>query len=148
MDDFTVDPNQPNAFGLIQSAENAPKPGVVPLSSMTPTIVLKDDKVFLMVGASGGPRIISSVLNVMLRVLDDRATLEDAVLDARPHHQLHPNEVSFDREPDAELADALRKRGHKISDKKKTGIVQAILRDSDGWIGASDPRKGGKPMGR
>jgi len=148
MDDFTVEPGKPNAFGLVQSTENAPKPGVAPLSSMTPTIVLKDDKVFMLLGASGGPRIITSVLNVLLQVLDYGAPLEQAMLAPRPHHQLQPDEVNFDREPDKELVDALEKRGHKISPKKKTGIVQAILRDGDGWLGASDPRKGGKPVGR
>lgn len=148
MDDFTAEPGKPNAFGLVQSTDNAPKPGVAPLSSMSPTIVLKDDKVHLLIGASGGPRIITSVLNVMLQILDGGATLEEAMLAPRPHHQFDPDEVSFDREAPKDITDALAKRGHKISDKKKTGIVQAILRDGDGWIGAADPRKGGKPVGR
>ena len=148
MDDFTVEPGKPNAFGLIQSAENAPNPGAKPLSSMSPTIVLKDDRVFALLGASGGPRIITSVLNVLLQIVDRGSTLEQAISAPRPHHQGQPDEINFDREPNEELASALRKRGHKISDKRKTGIVQAILRDGEGWVGASDPRKGGKPAGR
>lgn len=148
MDDFTAEPGKPNSFGLIQSAENAPKPGAAPLSSMSPTIVLNDDKVFMLLGASGGSRIISSVLNVILQMLDSGATLEEAMMALRPHHQIHPDEVAFDKPPEKELADALTKRGHKISDKRKTAIVQVILRDGDTWIGASDPRKGGKPAGR
>lgn len=148
MDDFTVDPGKPNAYGLIQSAENAPNSGGKPLSSMSPTIVLKDDQVFMLIGASGGPRIISSVLNVLIQVLDHGSTLEQAILALRPHHQFKPDEVNFDRPPGNELSLALENRGHKLSEKRKTGIVQAIMRDSDGWVGASDPRKGGKPAGR
>jgi gamma-glutamyltranspeptidase/glutathione hydrolase len=81
-------------------------------------------------------------------VFDQGFTLEQAILASRPHHQLQPDEVYFDREPGKELADALESRGHKLSEKRKTGIVQAIMRDGDGWIGASDPRKGGRPAGR
>ena len=148
MDDFTVEPGKPNAFGLIQSSSNEVRPGRKPLSSMSPTIVLKDDQVFMLIGASGGPRIITSVLNVLLGVFDRGFTLEQAIEAPRPHHQWQPDEVNFDREPSKELAAALEKRGHKLSEKRKTGIVQAIMRDGDGWIGASDPRKGGKPAGR
>jgi len=148
MDDFTAEPGKPNAFGLIQSDRNAIAPGKKPLSSMCPTIVLKDDKPFLLIGASGGPRIITSVLNVFLGVTDFGLSLEDAIMRVRPHHQWQPDEVSFDREPPTELAAALTKRGHKLSEKRKSGVVQAILSDGEGWIGASDPRKGGKPAGR
>jgi len=147
MDDFAAEPGKPNAFGLIQSDRNAVAPGKRPLSSMAPTVVLKGDKPFLLVGASGGPRIISSVLNVILGVTDFELSLEDAIMRVRPHHQWQPDEVSFDREPPTELAAALSKRGHKLSEKRKTGVVQAILHDGEGWIGASDPRKGGKPAG-
>jgi gamma-glutamyltranspeptidase / glutathione hydrolase len=148
MDDFTSFPERPNSFGLVQSYDNAVKPGARPLSSMSPTIVLKEDEVQLLIGASGGPRIITSVVNVMLKVMDEGKSLEEAMLAVRPHHQFQPDEINFDRAPGNELATALEKRGHKISDKRKTGIVQAIMRDDNGWVGASDPRKGGKPAGR
>jgi len=133
---------------LIQSAENTPKPGAKPLSSMSPTIVLKNDQVFMLIGASGGPRIITSVFNVLLQVFDYGSKLEQAILAIRPHHQFQPAEVAFDRDPGYELAFELWRRGHTISMKRKTGIVQAIMREGDEWVGASDPRKGGKPAGR
>jgi len=148
MDDFTTVLGEPNAFGLVQSSSNEVRPGSRPLSSMSPTIVLKDDKVHMLIGASGGPRIITSILNVLLRVLDEGKSLEEAVLALRPHHQLEPHEVFFDKEPDGTVAQALQSRGHELAAKRKTGVVQAIMRDGDGWVGASDPRKGGKPAGR
>ena len=146
MDDFTAEPGKPNAFGLVQSAQNAIGPRKRPLSSMSPTIVLKDDKPFLLLGASGGPRIISSVLNVLLGVTDFGQSLEDAMQRPRPHHQWSPDLVFFDSlPPPADIAAGLTSRGHKLADKKRTGIVQAIVRSENGWIGASDPRKGGQP---
>ncbi len=147
MDDFTAEPGKPNAFGLVQSDRNAIAPGKRPLSSMTPTIVLKGDKPFLLLGASGGPRIISSVLNVLLGVVDRELSLEGAILARRPHHQWQPDTVFFDGDPPNEWLDGLRKRSHTIAEKRRTGIVQAILRTTDGWVGASDPRKGGRPAG-
>lgn len=148
MDDFTTEPGKPNAFGLIQSARNAVAPGKRPLSSMVPTIVLKNEKPYLALGASGGPRIISSVLNVMLAVLDREMPLQAAIEALRPHHQWQPDTVYFDRPPPPEVASSLAARGHKVSDRKKTGIVNAIMRTPDGWVGAADPRKGGTAAAR
>jgi len=145
MDDFVTDPRRPNAYGLVQSMRNAVAPGKRPLSSMVPTIILQDDKPYLMLGASGGPRIITSVLDVLLNVLDRGFSLEQAMAHARPHHQWQPDEVFFDAEPPAPLMSALASRGHQLTSKRKTGIVQAILRIDNGWIAASDPRKGGRP---
>ncbi len=147
MDDFTSRPGEPNAYGLIQSDRNAPQPGKRPLSSMSPTIVLKRDKPVLMLGASGGPRIITSVLNVMINVLDFGLSLEDAMTAPRPHHQWQPDVLYFDQAPTDPLAEDLRSRGYEIADERKTGIVQAIVRRFGGWEGASDPRKGGRPAG-
>ena len=147
MDDFVSEPGKPNAFGLVQSEKNAIAPGKRPLSSMAPTIVLKGKKPHLMIGASGGPRIISSVLNVMLAVLDRGMPFEEAIVAPRPHQQWQPNEVYFDCDLDEKLRDALKSRGHEVSDKRRSGVVQAILRTKDSWIGATDPRKGGRPKG-
>lgn len=147
MDDFVSEPGKPNAYGLIQAPGNSIEPGKRPVSSMAPTIVLKKGKPFLMLGASGGPRIISSVLNVMLSVLDFDMSLEDAMTRIRPHHQWKPNAVMFDAKPDQDLEAGLLKRGHVLSEHRKTGIVQAIMRIEGGWRGASDPRKGGQPAG-
>jgi gamma-glutamyltranspeptidase/glutathione hydrolase len=149
MDDFSAEPGKPNAFGLIQSARNAVHPGKRPLSSMSPTILLKDGEPYLMLGGSGGPRIISSVLNVILGVTDYDLSLEEAMLSLRPHHQWKPDRVFFDASPPDPIAHWLRERGHKLAGAKerKTGIIQAIIRTEDGWMGASDPRKGGRPAG-
>ena len=147
IDDFVSEPGKPNAYGLLQSRRNAIAPGKRPLSSMSPTIVLKDGQPYLMLGASGGPRIISSVLNVMLGVIDFNMSLEAAMKDRRPHHQWQPDQVFFDGDPPDDLARELTGRGHRLSKIRKTGVVQAIMRDGDEWVGASDPRKGGKPAG-
>jgi gamma-glutamyltranspeptidase/glutathione hydrolase len=147
MDDFATRSGKPNAYGLTQSDRNAPAPGKRPLSSMSPTMVFKGGKPVLLLGASGGPRIISSVLNVIVNVLDFGWPLERAIAAPRVHHQWLPNDVVFDRTPDEVLAKALRTRGHAIATYRKKGVVQAILiRDGD-LIGASDPRKGGRPAG-
>ncbi len=147
MDDFTTRPGRSNAFGLVQSDRNAVAAGKRPLSSMCPTIVLQDGQPLLMLGASGGPRIISSVLNVLLNVVELDMTLEQAIAAPRVHHQWRPNRVYFDRSPPAELATNLLSRGQSIAEDPRTGIVQAILRTPRGWVGASDPRKGGRPAG-
>ena len=147
MDDFTSRPGEPNAFGLVQSKQNAIAPGKRPLSSMTPTMVVKDGRPMLLLGGSGGPRIISSVLNVLLGVTDRDRSLEDAMTGARPHHQWLPDEVYFDAKPPEATSRGLIDRGHRIAKRRRTGVVQAILRGDDGWIGASDPKKGGRPAG-
>jgi gamma-glutamyltranspeptidase/glutathione hydrolase len=147
MDDFTARPGEPNAFGLLQSDRNAPGPGKRPLSSMSPTMVLKNDKPVLLLGGSGGPRIITALLNVLLNHLDGEQPLPDALSAPRIHHQWQPNEVFFDRPPDEAVSARLRTLGHAISDRKKGAAVQAIgIRDGE-LVGVSDPRKGGRPAG-
>jgi gamma-glutamyltranspeptidase/glutathione hydrolase len=146
MDDFAADPGQPNLYGLIQGEANAVAPGKRPLSSMSPTMVVKAGHPVLVLGASGGPRIITSVLQVMLNVIEFDMPLEQAMSQVRIHHQWLPNEVYFDREPPGELAHGLQQAGHQLSGQRKTGMVQAIQLLPDGTlVGASDPRKGGRP---
>ena len=110
-------------------------------------MVFKNGKPVLVLGGSGGPRIISSVLNVMVNVLDVGLPLEEAIAASRVHHQWMPNEIVFDRSPDDGLATALRDRGHTIAGYRKKGVVQVIHIRGDELIGASDPRKGGRPAG-
>ena len=129
MDDFTSEPGKPNAFGLVQSSANAVAPGKKPLSSMSPTIVLRGDEPYLLIGSAGGPRIITSVLNVMLGLLDEGLSVEDAMQRIRPHHQWQPEELFFDRPPPADVAEALQGRGHKISHKRRSVTVQLIMRN-------------------
>jgi gamma-glutamyltranspeptidase/glutathione hydrolase len=147
MDDFTTEPGRPNAYGLTQSSRNTIEPGKRPLSSMSPTIVLEDGEPVLLLGASGGPRIITSVLNVLIAALDLNQSLEQAMTRLRPHHQWRPAVIFFDRAPPETLVESLRERGHSISERRKTGIVQAIMMEEYQLMGASDPGKGGRPAG-
>ncbi|UCG16823.1 MAG: gamma-glutamyltransferase [Phycisphaerales bacterium] len=147
MDDFTTVPGEANAFGLRQSVNNAVAPGRRPLSSMTPTIVLETGRPILLIGASGGPRIISAVLNVTVGVTDLGMSLEEAIKGRRIHHQWSPDEVVFDAAPDPQIVADLQSRGHTISSEYGTGIVQTIALREGRLIGASDPRKGGRPDG-
>ncbi len=147
MDDFTALPGERNAFGLIQSDRNAVEPGKRPLSSMSPTIILKDGEPYLMLGASGGPRIISSVLAVVLNVLDFALPIERAITTPRVHHQWTPDEVYFDRTALPDVVAGLESRGHVMSNDARGGVVQAILRTTTGWVGVSDPHKAGRPAG-
>ena len=147
MDDFTADPGKPNAFGLIQSDRNAPRPGRRPLSSMSPTIVLEDGRPRLVLGASGGPRIITSVLNVLVGVMDRGLALPDAMRSARFHHQWQPDEVVVSREVSPAVAEGLARRGHRIAAAHGSGHVEAIAIEDGRYVGTSDPAKGGRPCG-
>jgi gamma-glutamyltranspeptidase / glutathione hydrolase len=148
MDDFTTEPGQVNAFGLRQSDANLVGPYKRPLSSMSPTIVDRDGRPFLVVGGSGGPRIITAVLQVLLNVLEYDFDIGDAVAAPRFHHQWQPDVLyRNDCAVEDPVIAGLRRRGHEISDQKRGVVVQAIRIDAGGLIGASDPRKGGQPAG-
>lgn len=147
LDDFLTVRGEPNLFGLVQSEANLVAPGKRPLSSMAPTIILRDGRPMLAIGASGGPRIITAVAQAALDVMNGE-TLHDAVSAPRLHHQWQPDEVYFDREPPRHVREKLALRGHKLSEKRKTAAVQAIQLHADGtMVGASDPGKGGEPAG-
>ncbi len=133
---------------MLCRAPNAVAPGKRPLSSMTPTLVFKNGRPVLALGGSGGPRIITSVLQVMLNVIEFDMPLSAAVHAIRLHHQWQPDEVYFDRQPPKELEYTLLAAGFEVSKKRKEGVVQAIQFLADGtMIGVSDPRKGGRPAG-
>ena len=114
---------------------------------MSPTIVLRDGKPMLLIGGSGGPRIISGVLNVLAGVLDAGRPLPEAVQAGRVHHQWKPDRVFFDAPPPEPLTAYLRSLGHQVSDEPRDAVMQAILVRDDELIGVSDPRKGGQPAG-
>ncbi|MEL7473900.1 MAG: gamma-glutamyltransferase [Planctomycetota bacterium] len=148
MDDFTTVRGQRNAFGLVQSDANLPEPGKRPLSSMSPTILVDHkDQVVAVAGASGGPRIITSTAQVLLRRLRANASATQAVRAPRLHHQWLPDRL--DLEPGGEaretLASQLAVRGHAVSDREQVGAVQALFRDAhtSDIDGAADHRKGG-----
>ena len=146
MDDFLTVRGKANLYGLVQGEANLIGPGKRPLSCMSPTLVMQGKRPVLTLGASGGPRIITSVLNVMLNVLDVDLDLQQALESVRVHHQWRPDEVAFDRTPPEAAREAMKKLGHTLSEHNRTGIVQAIHWLRDGTkVAASDPRKGGKP---
>ncbi|MAT71605.1 MAG: gamma-glutamyltransferase [Planctomycetaceae bacterium] len=144
MDDFSAQPGVPNAFGLIGAENNAVAPGKRPLSSMSPTIVLKDGEPVLTVGAAGGPKIITQALLAIVRRLDFGESLEDAVAGPRFHHQWVPDELVVERALPADIIDSLRDSGHTISTIERGGVTQAAEVDQQGALHAvHDPRAGG-----
>jgi len=154
MDDFTTVRGGSNAFDLKQSDLNLPAPGKRPLSSMSPTIVTsKDGKVKLIAGASGGPRIITAVLQVVLNAVVFGMSAEAAVASPRFHHQWWPDLLGLELAPDpdpplAAVESDLRAKGHRVGPAADVGAVQLILGVDGGYDGACDPRKGGRPAGR
>jgi len=152
MDDFLTKPGEANAFGLTQSDRNLPARGKRPLSSMSPTIVLDGDggEVVAVVGASGGPRIITGTLQVLMNGLVFEMNARDGVGEARLHHQWMPNAVYVEGGwTDEASIGVLKEKGHEIRRRRDIGNVQLILRSRDGagYEAASDPRKGGEPAG-
>jgi gamma-glutamyltranspeptidase/glutathione hydrolase len=149
IDDFAVRSGKANAFGLMQSNRNAPTPGKRPLSAMTPTIVLEEDgRVMAVAGGSGGPRIISGTLQVLLNAMLFGLDAKDAVSRARFHHQWSPHVLQLEPELlESPLAASLRGLGHEVGKRSPIGTIQLITRDRDGWDAASDPRKGGEARG-
>jgi gamma-glutamyltranspeptidase / glutathione hydrolase len=144
LDDFAVKPDVPNAYGLIGFAANAPGPGKRPLSSMTPTIVLKDGKPFLVTGSPGGSRITTAVLQVIVNVIDRRMSVADAVAAPRVHDQWLPDQVFVEPGvPDAIVA-ALQARGDKVVTQPPFTEANSIAITPDGFlVGAADPRREG-----
>ncbi len=149
MDDFTTVRGEANAFGLRQSEANLPHPGQRPLSSMSPTIVLDGAGVYAVAGASGGPRIITSTAQVLMRVLLGGASAGEAVAGPRLHHQWSPDRLDLETwgaGAPGSLVGGLAERGHEVGRRRVVGAVQLIRRGSGGrWEAASDPRKGGVP---
>jgi gamma-glutamyltranspeptidase/glutathione hydrolase len=143
LDDFAAKPGVPNAYGLIGGDANAPGPGKRPLSSMSPTIVFKDGKPFLVTGSPGGSRIITTVLQVVLNAVDFRMPLASAVAAPRMHHQWLPDEVLVEPGFAPEVLRALEARGHKIKTGAPFGAANSILVTPDGLIGMGDERRAG-----
>jgi gamma-glutamyltranspeptidase/glutathione hydrolase len=149
MDDFSIYPGVPNAFGLVGAENNRVAPRKRPLSSMSPTIVLDENgKSVLTVGAAGGPKIITQVLLTIVRFFDFGEPLPEAVAGPRFHHQWRPNTVMFERDLDGNIVEGLRERGHNMEGLGSSGRTQAIALDAEGrFIGVADPRGNGKAAG-
>ena len=151
MDDFTSKPGVPNDYQLIQGEANAIQPKKRPLSSMTPTIVLKDGKVAFAIGSPGGPTIINTVLQLILNVVDYGMDIQAAIDAPRFHHQWLPDELYWEElEFNRDTRDALERRGHHFREKATSlGDAQGIAVEAATGMrmGASDPRLGGVPVG-
>ena len=143
LDDFTAAPGASNAFGLIGFEANLPAPGARPLSSMSPTIVLKDGKPVLVTGSPGGSRIISAVLQIVVDVLDYRMDVAAAVAAPRLHHQWMPDVVRVERGFPPETLDALRAKGHQVIEALGQTSANSIAVTPNGLLGAPDPRTRG-----
>ena len=144
MDDFASKPGVPNMYGLIQGPANAMGPGKRPLSAMTPTIVLKDGKLFLVLGSPGGPRIITTVANILMGVIDYGMNIQEAVDAQRFHQQWLPDTSYLEEGFSPEIVKALEGMGHHI----EFGEEDYGVRDpswSDGECIMVDPKRGDPP---
>jgi gamma-glutamyltranspeptidase / glutathione hydrolase len=143
LDDFAAKPGAPNAYGLVGGDANAPGPGKRPLSSMTPTIVLKDGKPFLVTGSPGGSRIITAVLQVISNVIDRKLPIADAVAAPRIHDQWSPDEVVVERGLKPGIVQGLEGFGHTVHEDLPRTSANSILVTPQGRMGAADPRSRG-----
>ena len=145
MDDFAAKPGVANAYGLVGGDANAVQAGKRPLSSMTPTLVLKDGKVALVTGSPGGPRIITTVLQTIVNTIDYGMNPAEAAATLRFHHQWMPDKLRLEKGFSQDTLNLLKARGHKIVVKPAMGRTQTIQVQGDRLLGASDPRN---PDGR
>jgi gamma-glutamyltranspeptidase/glutathione hydrolase len=143
LDDFTAAIGASNAFGLVGFEANLPGPGKRPLSSMSPTIVLKDGNPVLVTGSPGGSRIISTVLQVIVNVLDYHMDIAAAVAAPRLHHQWLPDEVRVERGFPDDVLTALTAMGHRVVAPMGQTSANSILVTTDELLGAPDPRTRG-----
>jgi gamma-glutamyltranspeptidase/glutathione hydrolase len=150
MDDFMVEPGGPNMFGLIQGEANAIEPRKRPLSAMTPTIVKKGGKPFLVLGSPGGPTIINTVFQIILNVVDHERDIQEAVDAPRVHHQWMPDYLIVEKNSlPRDVTLRLAAMGHQIQVRSQIGDAHAILVDSAEHVllGAADPRSDSKASG-
>ena len=144
MDDFAAKRDVPNAYGLVGGDANAPGPRKRPLSSMSPTILLKDGRVALVTGSPGGSRIITTVLQVILNVVDHGMNIAEAVTAPRLHHQWLPDIVMAERGFSPDTIRLLQARGHTVRVGATSGSANSILAPPwGGWTGATDTRQRG-----
>jgi gamma-glutamyltranspeptidase/glutathione hydrolase len=143
LDDFTAAPGASNAYGLVGFEANLPGPGKRPLSSMSPTIVMKDGKAVLVTGSPGGSRIISAVLQIIVDVLDYDMDVAAAVAAPRLHHQWLPDEVRIERGFADDTLAGLKARGHRLIEPLGYSSANSIAVTANGLLGAPDPRTRG-----
>lgn len=149
MDDFASKQGVPNTYGLIQGPANAIGPGKRPLSAMSPTIVLKDGKLFLVLGSPGGPTIITTVANILMGVVDFGLDIQESVNAPRFHHQWLPDHLEVEDRISPDTLAILQTKGHKIKVEHLWGDGECIEVDpkTGERLGASDGRNNGKAIG-
>ncbi|MFB3828712.1 MAG: gamma-glutamyltransferase [Bryobacteraceae bacterium] len=147
MDDFAAKPGSPNYYGLVQGEANAIAPGKRPLSSMTPTIVTRGGKLYMVIGSPGGPTIINTVLQTLVNVIDFGMNIQEATDFPRIHHQWLPDELRMERGFSPDTVALLENRGHKIARVASMGEMAAILCDGEWLLGAADSRAEGTAEG-
>lgn len=143
MDDFAAKPGAKNAYGLVGGQANAVAPRARPLSSMTPTFVFRDGKLLLVTGSPGGSRIISTVLQVIVNVLDFRMNLAEAVAAPRIHHQWQPDVLLAEEGISPDTLRLLERRGHKLKVGGTSGSANSVMALEGVLAGASDTRQRG-----
>lgn len=141
MGDFSAKPGSANAYGMIGGVANAVEPGKRPLSSMTPTLVMKDGKVELVTGSPGGSRIISTVLQIILNVIEFDMNVAEATHATRIHHQWYPDILYHEKNLNPDTKQLLEKRGHTLQVRSAMGSTQSIHLKDGTLHGASDPRR-------
>lgn len=141
MDDFSAKPGVPNAYGLIGGDANAVESSKRPLSSMTPSLVFKDDKLFLVTGSPGGSRIITTVLQIIMNVIDHNMNIAEATIATRIHHQWLPDELRVEEGLSPDTVAGLKILGHTLDVDDAMGATQSILRLSGTITGFSDTRR-------
>ena len=143
MDDFSSKPGVPNGYGLLGSEANSIQPNKRPLSSMTPTIIFKDDKPYLVLGSPGGSRIITTVLQVALNVMEHKMNVAQAVNSPRIHHQWLPEVLMMEKGFGPDTEKILKEKGYNLYPSSTMGSVQAIIKEGEYFYGAADPRRPG-----
>jgi gamma-glutamyltranspeptidase/glutathione hydrolase len=143
LDDFSAKPGVPNAYGLIGGDANAVAPHKRPLSSMSPTIVLQDGEPFLVTGGPGGPRIITTTLQIIMNVIDHGMSIAEATYAPRVHHQWLPDELRIEEGLSPDTIGLLEQKGHRVVVGDAMGSTQSIMVTADGLFGSSDPRSPG-----
>jgi gamma-glutamyltranspeptidase/glutathione hydrolase len=140
MDDFSVKPGVPNMFGAVGQEANAIAPGKRMLSSMTPTIVLKDNKPYIIVGTPGGTTIPTSVYQTLVDIIDFKMTPQDAVNFPKFHHQWLPDEIFVEQNFDRNVIEQLKAIGYKITTRSSIGRTEVIMVNDQTITAVADHR--------
>jgi gamma-glutamyltranspeptidase/glutathione hydrolase len=143
MDDFSAKAGVPNAYGMIGGDANSVQKGKRPLSSMSPTLVFKNKKPFLVTGSPGGSRIITTTLQMILNVIDHDMNVAEATMSSRIHHQWFPDEIRVEKSLNKDTVELLRQKGHKVKRMPAMGSTQSIMLTDKGLWGYSDLRRSG-----